>query len=161
MREPDGCVAPDPLALASEMQRMRLELEEARDEVGRLQEELERRRSQEAARVADAVSGLQRELMAQVAAPAAQLLTQAHLLEVEGRTVSTRDVLAVARRMVRALVDAGLTVEGQAGEAVVFDATRHEPLGEFCPAPGEAATLRVAGVSFQGERLRRGGVVAP
>jgi hypothetical protein len=41
--------------------------------------------------------------MADVAAPVAQLFTQAHLLEVEGKPVQAKDALAVAKRLVRAL----------------------------------------------------------
>ena len=150
-----GLDAPD-VAHARDLQQIRLELDEAEGEIARLREELARRRAQETGRVSDAVSVLRRELMAGVAAPVAQFLTQAHLLEVEGRPVAARDVLAVAKRVVRALEEAGLAIEGRTGEVVRFDPARHEPIGDFDPAPGDACALRSVGVAFDGERLRRG-----
>lgn len=149
----------DTLALEREVAHLRMALDEARSEIDGLREALDRRRTQEISRVSDTVSTLQHELMTQVAAPVAQLMTQAHMLEKEGRTLQARDVLAVSRRMIHALRDAGLTLHGEVGERVSYDETQHEPLGDVRPAIGENVTVRMPGVSFQGQMLRRAGVM--
>jgi molecular chaperone GrpE (heat shock protein) len=88
------------------------------------------------------------------------LLTQAHLLKVEGRPVQANDILAVATRLVRVLQDQGLAVEGGVGESVEFDPNRHEVLSaEEKISPGEAVIIRLVGVSYQGKLLRKAGVV--
>lgn len=148
----------DPLALEREVQELRLELEDARSEIEALQEALDRRRTQESSRVSDTVSTMQHELMSQVAAPVAQLLTQAYMIEKEGRTLNARDVLAVSKRIVSSLRDAGLTLAGEVGQMVAFDGDRHEPLGDVVLEPGEPVVVRMVGVSFQGQVLRRVGV---
>jgi molecular chaperone GrpE (heat shock protein) len=123
---------------------------------------LERQRGGESARVAEAVQEQVERLLSDAAAPVTQLLTQAHLLEVEGKPVQAKDVLAVAKRLVRALEDNGLTLEGSVGETVPFDPNRHEPLsGDAALMPGEAVVVRFVGVSYQGRVIRKAGVAKP
>jgi hypothetical protein len=150
------------LSLEREAQALRLELQERDRVIAALRADLERLRRGEGERV-DAAARAERErLLADAAAPVAQLLTQAHLLEVEGRLVQARDVLAVARRLVRLLEDEGLTAEGRVGAAVAFDPDRHEPLGgDFAPRPGERAVVRLLGVSWRGRVLQKAGVGPP
>ena len=124
-----------------------------------LKEELERQRSGASARVDEAVQAQMERLLADAAAPVAQLLTQAHLLEVEGKPVQARDVLAVAKRLVRTLEDNGLTLEGSVGETTPFDPNRHEPLSaDASPAEGQPVVVRFVGVAYQGKLLRKAGV---
>jgi molecular chaperone GrpE (heat shock protein) len=80
---------------------------------------------------------------------------------VEGKPVQARDVLIVARRLVRVLEDAGLTLEGQVGETIQFDPNRHEPLqSQGGIMPGQAGVVRFVGVGFHGKLLRKAGVTA-
>jgi molecular chaperone GrpE (heat shock protein) len=142
-----------------EAQSLRLELQERDRVIAALTADLERLRRGEGERVAAAVRAERERLLADAAAPVAQLLTQAHLLEVEGKPLQARDVLAVARRLVRLLEDEGLTPEGRIGEAVAFDPDRHEPLGgDFAPRPGQPVVVRLVGVSWQGRVLCKAGV---
>ena len=147
------------LALEREAQGLRLEMEERERSAASLKSELERQRNGESARIAEAVQSRIEKLMADVAAPVAQLITQAHLLEVEGKPVQAKDALAVAKRLVRALEDEGLKLEGGVGETASFDPNRHEPLGgQAALTPGQAVVVRFAGVSYRGRLIRKAGV---
>jgi hypothetical protein len=141
---------------------LRLEIQERDRVIAALKADLERLRRGEGERVAAAVQAERERLLTDAAAPVAQLLTQAHLLEVEGKPLQARDVLAVARRLVRLLEDEGLTAQGQVGETVAFDPGRHEPLGsDFVPKSGQAVVVRLVGVSWRGRALCRAGVGPP
>ena len=147
------------LELEREAQNLRLELKERERVVANLKGELERQRSGASDRVAEAVQAQVEQLLADAAAPVAQLLTQTHLLEVEGKPVQAKDVLAIAKRLVRTLEDNGLTPEGSVGETVPFDPNRHEPLSaDTSLKPGQPVTLRFVGVTYQGKLLRKAGV---
>ncbi|HKQ72793.1 MAG TPA: hypothetical protein VJ810_03630 [Blastocatellia bacterium] len=147
------------LALEREAQGLRLEMQERERLASSLKNELERQRNGESARIAEAVQSRIEKLMADMAAPVAQLLTQARLLEIEGKPVQARDVLVVAKRMVRALEDEGLTLEGGVGETLSFDPNRHEPLGgQATLTPGQTVVVRFAGVSYRGRLIRKAGV---
>ena len=140
------------------MQGLRLELEQRERSIANLKSELERQRSGENARITEAVQTAIERLITDVAAPVAQLLTQAHLLEIEGKPVQAKDVLSVAKRLVRALEDEGLKLESSVGETVRFDPNRHDPLGSAAISPGQSVVVRIIGVTYCGKRLRKAGV---
>ncbi len=96
--------SPDP---EREVQALRLELQERDREIAVLKADAERLRRAESGRISTAVRAERERLLADAAGPMAQLLTPTHLLEVDGKTVAARDVLAVARRLVRLLEDEG------------------------------------------------------
>ena len=104
------------LALERQVQSLRLELTEQHQLVANLKGELQRQRDAEDARLTAAVRAQMERFMTNMATPVAHLLTQAHLLEVDGKPLQARDVLGVARRLVRMLEDNGLTLDGQVGE---------------------------------------------
>jgi molecular chaperone GrpE (heat shock protein) len=147
------------LALERDVQSLRLDLEERERVIATLRSDLERLRRDELARLEEVRQGAIEQVLSEAAAAAAQLVTQAHLLEVDGKPVSARDILTVARRLVRVLENHGLKLEGGIGERVPFDPQRHEPIGgqEF-PAPGEPVILRMVCVSYRGKILYKGAV---
>jgi molecular chaperone GrpE (heat shock protein) len=148
------------LALARQVQSLRLELTEQRQLAANLSSELQHQRDAEAARLADAVRAQMERFMITMATPVAHLLTQAHLLEVDGKPLPARDVLGVARRLVRMLEDNGLMLEGQVGETLPFDPNRHEPLSaEAALHPGETVVVKFVGVSYGGTVCKKAGVV--
>jgi molecular chaperone GrpE (heat shock protein) len=150
---------PGELAWASERQSLRLELQERNQLVAQLKQDLDRQRSGASAQLNQAAQAQFEQLLAETAGPVAQLVTQAHLLEVEGKPVSARDVLVVARRLVRILEDHGLTLEGQVGETVQFDPNRHEPLqSQVTLTANQEVTVRFVGAAFHGKLLRKAGV---
>ena len=141
-----------------EVQELRLEAQERERQADSMRADLERSRQGEAARVSEAVEVRIEQLLAQAATPAAQLMVQAHLLEAEGKPVEARDVLAVAKRLVTALAEAGLAFEGAVGETAAYDPDRHEPLGGPALTLGQTVVVRVPGCSYRGRLLRRAGV---
>jgi molecular chaperone GrpE (heat shock protein) len=147
------------LALERELGRLRLALAEQEERAERLQAALARQQGDAGQQVSTAVAAQTEALLADAAAPVSQLLTQAHLLEVEGRAVQARDVLAVARRLVRLLEDHGLRVQGQVGQTVPFDPDRHEPLSAGAALkPGQPAVVRFVGIRYGERWLRKAGV---
>jgi molecular chaperone GrpE (heat shock protein) len=160
-------VSPDPatdveteLAARSQIQSLRLQIEERDRTIAQLKAELDGQRSTVRGLAEEAVRARAQRLMQNAAAPAAQLALQAHLLDAEGKPVQARDVLAVARNLVRALEGEGLTVEIKAGERVTFDPNRHEPLSADIPmSAGQPARVKLPALSFQGALLRKAGVV--
>jgi molecular chaperone GrpE (heat shock protein) len=147
------------LTLEREMQSLRLELAERDQMVANLKQELERQRTGESTRIIEAAKTQVEQLLTDVAAPVTQLLTQAHLLEVEGKPVQAKDVLAVAKRLVRALEDNGLTLTGSVGETVPFNPNYHDSLSTSTSlTPGTTVVVKFAGISYQGKAIRKAGV---
>ena len=159
-----GKAAPDDtpervLSLERELQSLRLELQERQASLERIKSELERQRSQAEAVLSERVQSQAVQLLGDLAQPAAQLLTQAYLFEVQGQPVQTRDVLMVAKRLVQGLQDHGLQIEQTIGSTVKFDPNRHELLSTDSQIqPGEPVMVRFVGLSFQGKRLHKAGV---
>jgi molecular chaperone GrpE (heat shock protein) len=132
--------------------RMELDLREAR--ILQLEQEVERLRERQEALVAETIQGRLEALFRDLAAPASQAVTQADLLENQGKPVQARDILAVTRRMLRALERHGLLFEGRVGETQPFDPTLHTPLGQDTPPqPGQPVTVRFVGVRHGGRIL--------
>jgi len=147
------------LALERQVQSLRLELTEQHQLVVNLKSELQRQRDAEDTRLADAVWAQMERFMTNAATPVAHLLTQAYLLEVDGKPLQARDVLSVARRLVRILEDNGLTLEGKVGEMLPFDPNRHEPLSaDAALQPGEIVVVKFVGASYGGTVCKKAGV---
>jgi len=142
------------LALEKEAQAMRMEIEAREDIIANLKQEIERLRLRQEQIIAETVTTRLSGLFGELAAPSSQILTQANLIERQGQLVQSRDVLAVARRMVRALERYGVVFAGQVGEQVAFDPDQHTPIsGTVLPKPGQPVTIRFTGVSYQGKTL--------
>ena len=144
------------LELEREAQNLRLSLADRAKELATLQGALDRQRAGEEARVSEALQQQWDRLFSEGATPVAQLITQAHLLETAGQTVQAKDVLAVAKRLVRLLEQQGMKIECNVGETVCFDPNRHEPLSaEAAPAVNQAVVVRLVGISYRGKMLRK------
>lgn len=147
------------LALERQIQNLRLELAERNQLVDKLKQELERQRNSESDHITTAVQTQVEQLLTDAAAPVTQLLTQAYLLEVEGKPVQAKDVLVVAKRLIRVLEDNGLTLTGNVGETVSFDSNLHDPLSDRTSlTPGVPVVVKFVGVSYQGKVIRKAGV---
>ncbi len=159
-----GPPSPDDQALTREreLQTLRLELEDRNRALANLKSELERHRNAQDARVAETVRAELERLLTNCAMPIAHLLTQAHLLEVEGKPIQAADVLVVAKRLVRTLEDYGLALDGTVGEAVVLDPDRHEPLSvDESLTPGQQVLVKFVGASYRGKIIKKAGVARP
>jgi molecular chaperone GrpE (heat shock protein) len=146
------------LNLEKEIQNLRLELKERDQLIDKLKQQLEHQRTSESNNIATAIHNQIEQLLADTAAPVTQLLTQAHLVE-QGKPVQAKDVLLVAKRLIRTLEDNGLTLTGKVGETVPFDSNLHEPLSASTTiTPGTDVVVRFAGVAYQGKVIRKAGV---
>lgn len=146
------------LALERQIQNLRLELAERNQLVDKLKQELERQRKGESDRLTCTIQTQVEQLLSDAAAPVTQLLTQAHLLE-QGKPVQAKDVLATAKRLIRALEDDGLTLTGKVGETVSFDSNLHDPLSTSTALTSEVpVVVKFVGVSYQGKVIRKAGV---
>ena len=146
------------LALERQIQDLRLELAERNQLANKLKQELERQRKGESERTITAVQTQVEQLLSDAAAPVTQLLTQAYLLE-QGKPVQAKDVLVVAKRLIRALEDNGLTLTGSVGETVSFDSNLHDSLSASTSlTPGVPVVVKFTGVSYQGKVIRKAGV---
>jgi molecular chaperone GrpE (heat shock protein) len=155
----DAAAAERILWLERELQAAKLELGEKDRAIATLRGELEQQRRGEATRLQTALRARTEHLLTEAAAPAAQLQTQAHLLETERRSVPAKDVLTVARRLIRVLEDEGLKWEGEVGEHAPFNPGHHEPLNAAAAlTAGQPVIVRFAGVTCQGKLLRKAGV---
>jgi hypothetical protein len=149
------------LDLERELQLARLELAEREQTVIALKEEVERQRKAEQTLVAAQVQSEIEPLLTECAVPLTQLLTQAHLLEVEGKPVQARDMWLVAKRLVRTFEDRGAAFQGHVGETCSFEAARHEPLSASISLnEGQPVRIRFVGMAYQGKLLRKAAVEA-
>jgi molecular chaperone GrpE (heat shock protein) len=147
------------LRFEGDIQALRIDLAEREQSISRLKADLERTRAETKSLVAESMRAQTERMMSDLATPAAQLLTQAWLMENEGKPVETRDVMTVARQLVQALEAAGLKPEGTIGTTVAFDPDRHQPLSvEETVKSGDQVVIRLPGMSFGGRTLRKAGV---
>jgi molecular chaperone GrpE (heat shock protein) len=146
------------LSLERQLQEFRLLMQEREARLARLQADLERQREEEIPRLAEAVQQEREKWIREAAGPVSQLLTQAHLVEVENKPIQPRDLVAVARRLIRLLEEQGLELLGQVGEVTAFDANRHAPLAGDPPAAGQPVRVRFVGVGIRGRVIRKAGV---
>ncbi len=142
----------------NDIQTLKLELVERDERIAKLKTDLERQRQQADARGAGNVQTQLEQLFTEAASAISQLQTQAYLLETENRPIQARDVLTIARRLVRTLEDRGLSLECRVGEQVSFDPDRHEPISGTAPRSGQPAIVRFVGVAFRGKLLRKAGI---
>jgi len=149
----------DLLSLRQQLQSARLELE-ARDRgLQTLSAELEALRARQDERARESAGNQLESVLKDAAVPPAQLVAQAYLLEQQGKPVQARDILNVARRLLRALEKHGLVLEGQPGAQISYDPDRHSPLSaETHLVNGQRAVVRFPGVSFGGKVLARAAV---
>jgi molecular chaperone GrpE len=149
----------EPLAQAGDVQRLRLELQEHERQLELLKNEVTRLRVS-AKELTEAACNAQMErLLGGSAAPVAQLTTQAYLVEVQGRPLQVRDVLAVTRRLIQALEEQGMQVIGKIGEFQPFDPDRHEPMASgLSIEPGTPVIIRFVGIAYRDHLLKKMGV---
>lgn len=149
----------DRLLLQKELQEARLELVAHEQAIERLSRENEAMRLRQGELIRDAVAAEIEVLLRDAATPVAQLATQAHMVESQGKTLQARDVLGVAKRLLHALEKRGLKLEGAPGDIVLYDPDWHYPLSAHqAIEPGQAVVIRFPAVVYQGKVLARAGV---
>jgi molecular chaperone GrpE (heat shock protein) len=159
LNHPGGDAASELLEQQREAQSLRIELQACEETIVNLHQEIERLRSRQDQHLAENLTARLSVLFGELSGPASQILTQEYLVEVEQKPLDVRDVLTVARRIVRALERHGLVVEGKVGDQVAFDPNRHSPISAgLTPQPGQPVTVRFAGMAYAGKIIRKAGV---
>lgn len=149
------------LTLKKELQEARLELVAHDQAIAHLTHELESMRARQSEFSRETATNQLETLFRDAAGPTAQLITQAYLVDVLARPVQPRDILHVARRLVRILEKHGLTVEGAPGDEAEYNPDFHIPLGNGSNiVPGQRVIIRIPAISFAGQLLARAGVEA-
>lgn len=144
--------AGDTAAVEREIQSLRLDLKTRDEQLAHLKQEVERLRSRQDQLVNETAEIRLEGLFSDLAAPAAQIITQVELLENQNKPVQARDLAAVGRRMVRALERHGLSMEGLVGQQTEFDPNRHQAMNaESAPQAGQPVTIRFVGMAYRGK----------
>lgn len=143
------------LQLESTVQSLRLDLEEQTKQVADLRNELSLQSKKQDSTVKGMLAHQSEALARDLSAPLAQLLTQAHLAST--RQLQAKDVIAVSMRLVECLQTFGIKTEGEIGQTVAFDSSKHEgmSLAEDPPAEGSSVKISMPGISFQEKILRK------
>jgi molecular chaperone GrpE (heat shock protein) len=142
------------LALQKEVQSLRMELEAREERINALKQEIERLRERQEKAVEEAASARLESLFSDLASPVSQILTQANLLEQQGKPVQAADILTVARRFVRAVERHGIGFEGKIGGQAAYDPNRHTLISkESVPEPGQAVTIRFVGITYKNKMI--------
>lgn len=143
------------LAQRSQLHSLQLELAQRDQQIANLQDELERLRTRQERLLHDTLQTRLGATLSALAAPAVQIATQDYLAG-QGAEIQARDVLAVARRMLRELARAGLEWEGTLGGCVPYDPTRHTLSGgDMNIQPGQPVIVRFVGAAFEGRILHK------
>lgn len=147
------------LAAESELQRLRLDLNQAQHRAAQLQADLNRQGRDQNDTLNQKLQVQLEELLTPLATPLAQLLTQQHLIEVQGKELSAKDLLATSSRIWQGLTLAGLEALEAIGQVVAFDPDRHQPLCQATSlSRGEAVKVRIAGINLKGKVLKAAAV---
>jgi molecular chaperone GrpE (heat shock protein) len=142
------------LTLENELQSLRIDLEGREQHITSLQQEIERMRARQDQMQDDVTTSRLEALFSDLASPASQILTQAHLVEQQGKPVQAADVLAVARRFIRALERHGVNFEGQISEQVAYDPNRHTLMQQASATrPGEMVKIQFSGVVYRSKMI--------
>ncbi|HEX7433038.1 MAG TPA: hypothetical protein VF326_05230 [Anaerolineaceae bacterium] len=144
------------LSLQSQVQSLKLELEESNKTIRQLNETLERSHSQAAASAQDKADVRLEALYTTLSGPVSQLLTQAELIDGQGKAIPAQDVLVLVKKIIKGLQENGLTLSGQIGQIAVFNPDLHAPVSSDSPlSPGDEVRIRFAGVNYKGRLLRK------
>jgi len=143
------------LEFERELQSVRLELDEHKQLLKAARQDLELHTRQSETEASQSVYEHLEKLFQEIAGPAAQLVTQDHILNVQGKSLKAADIQAVSNRLIRVLQDYGLEIRETIGETVVFDKNLHQSLSsEEEIKDGEQVIVRMCGVSYRGKVLR-------
>jgi len=147
------------LNLECELQKLRLELDEKERLLATARHDLSLEKKNSGSEAERDVRVRLERLFTDMGGFIVQMVAQDHLSRVEGKTIHTKDLLAVANRSIECLKGHGLVLIGSMGESGRFDARIHEPLSlDEKLADGDRVTIRMVGLSYSGAILRRAAV---
>jgi molecular chaperone GrpE (heat shock protein) len=144
------------LALQTELQQLKLELNDRNSTLSNLQQQLQRQQQNQDSLINEAISTETEKLFNELASPVSQLVTQKYLLEVEGKPVQAKDIMLVVKRLVNSLENKGLTIVGSVGETISFEPNYHQPLSSNLEInSGEQVIVKIVGIAYQDKVIRK------
>jgi molecular chaperone GrpE (heat shock protein) len=144
--------------MQGEIRRLQMESQERAETVTRLRSDIESMRGGESSRISAVTDSRLERLFDSIAAPAAQLTTQAYLVEA-GKPVQARDVIAVAGSLIRALESEGFKVSEMTDNTQAYDPDLHQPISnDISINRGESVYVRIPSVTYNNRILRKAGV---
>ena len=147
------------LAAESELQQLRLDLNQSQHRVAQLHADLTRQGREQDDALNEKLQVQLEELLTPLATPLTQLLTQQHLIEVQGKELSVKDLLATSRHIWQGLAPVGLEAFEPIGQVVAFDPDRHQLLSQATSlGRGAAVKVRIAGITLKGKVLKAAAV---
>jgi len=147
------------LSAETEVQQLRLDLKQGQQRVAQLQADLGRQGREQGDALNEQLQAQLVELLTPLATPLAQLLTQQHLIEVQGKELSAKDLLATSRRIWQGLSTVGVGALEAIGEVVAFNPDRHQPLSQATSLRrGESVKVRIPGITLKGKVLKAAAV---
>jgi|GEM_PF-918898 len=147
------------LSAETEVQQLRLDLKQGQQRVAQLQADLGRQGREQGDALNEQLQAQLVELLTPLATPLAQLLTQQHLIEVQGKELSAKDLLATSRRIWQGLTTVGVGALEAIGEVVAFNPDRHQPLSQATSLRrGESVKVRIPGITLKGKVLKAAAV---
>ena len=147
------------LSAETELQQLRLDLKQGQQRAAQLQADLSRQSREQGDTITEKLQIQLEELLTPLATPLAQLLTQQHLIEVQGKELSAKDLLATSRRIWQGLTPVGVGALEAIGEVVAFNPDRHQPLSQATSLRrGESVKVRIPGISLKGKVLKAAAV---
>jgi len=142
------------LGFQSEIQALKLELDERTQSIQHLQDTINSLQAQLDSRSKELATSHIASLYSDLASPLSQILVQKHLLEEQNKPVQPSDVMQVIGRIVRILENHGLEIFAHPGAVVQFDPSRHASANPAITlSPNQPVTIRLAGISYQGKIL--------
>jgi hypothetical protein len=147
------------LDLERELQYIKLEQEETKSLLLATTHDLNLQNKQAAESKDREIRDRFKSLFQDLSGPIAQLLTQDHIQNVQGKTLNAKDVQAISNRLIQGLRNHGLEISEEVGSVVLFNETKHEPLTlDDTIEEGDQVIVRMCAVSFEGKVLRRAAV---
>lgn len=134
----------EPGSPESVLARVRIELEEARREIGQLREEYARRERQAAADIERAGSEALLRLARRVGPLLSQFATM-RALAAEGREVRREDLLTMAGKLEAAFSETGISSVGVVGAETAFDPKLHQRMSGGDVSDGDPVRVRFVG----------------
>lgn len=155
----DATPPQDILALQNQLQTLKLELVERTQALEQIKADLQTMQNQQERLQQEKTNARLEALFRDTASAVSQILTQAYLLESQAKPVQSRDILQVARQLIRALEQHGLTLIAAPGEQSTYDPAYHTLLNTaHTLTVGQPVTIRLAGVAYQGKILIKASV---
>ena len=147
------------LVSQSNIQSLRLELEETQQELAETQMELERQRNKNRSMVKERTAFEMENFLHTISGPISQLSTLLYISEKGGKTVETIDLMRVIKHLLNLLQDYGLEITGEMGQKTTYDPDLHIIIGNQASIVAEdPVIIQFTGFRYQGQLIRKAGV---